>query len=278
LHGSRSISPLVTARGSGDSFVRSTAFEILARAGFVARALVYAIIGVLALEVATGAGGRLTNQQGALQTVANETFGKALLSVLAIGLGGYAAWRLIRAALGHGPEASDNSFERIAGFASGIAYASMCAVAVRILVGGHQTQGGNAKKTTASVFGWPGGTWIVGIADAVVVGVGLYQGYRGITKDFLKDSKVEEMGLSTKKWIGRIGMIGHLARMVVFLLVGSFLIKAAADYKAHDAVGLDGALAKVAHRSYGPLALGIVAAGLIAFALYSLSDARYRRI
>jgi hypothetical protein len=37
-------------------------------------------------------------------------------------------------------------------------------------------------------------------------------------------------------------------------------------------------LAKLAHRSYGPFALGVVAAGLIVFAFYSLSDARYHRI
>ncbi len=66
--------------------------------------------------------------------------------------------------------------------------------------------------------------------------------------------------------------------MVVFALIGIFLIKAAIDYNPHAAVGLDGALAKIVHRSYGPLALGVVAAGLIAFALYSLSDARYRKI
>jgi hypothetical protein len=279
LHGSRSITPLGATRGAGNSFVHSTAFEVFSRAGFVARALVYAIIGVLALEVATGTGGKLTNQQGALRTVANQPFGKVLLTVLAIGLGGYAAWRLIRAAIGHGPEASDNGFERIAGFASGIAYAAMCAVAIGILAGAaQQGQSGSPKKTTADVFGWPGGTWIVGIAGIVVVGIGLYQAYRGLTKQFLKDSKVEEMGASIKRWFGRIGLIGHLARGVVFGLVGTFLIKAAVDYKPHDAVGLDGALAKLAHRSYGPLALGVVAAGLIAFALYSLSDARYHRI
>jgi hypothetical protein len=56
------------------------------------------------------------------------------------------------------------------------------------------------------------------------------------------------------------------------------LIKAAIDYNPNKAVGLDGALAKIAHASYGPVLLGIVAAGLIAFGLYSLSDARYRRI
>jgi uncharacterized protein DUF1206 len=81
-----------------------------------------------------------------------------------------------------------------------------------------------------------------------------------------------------RRWITGIGMFGHLARMVVFGLVGVFLIKAAADYNSSKAVGLDGALAKLAHNSYGPFLLGVVATGLIAFALYSLSDARYRRI
>jgi hypothetical protein len=79
-------------------------------------------------------------------------------------------------------------------------------------------------------------------------------------------------------WIEWIGTFGHLARMVVFALVGVFLIKAAIDFNPSKAVGLDGALAKLAHASYGPLLLGVVAAGLIAFGVYSLSDARYRRI
>jgi hypothetical protein len=154
----------------------------------------------------------------------------------------------------------------------------MCALAIEILLGAGGGSAGNAKKTTAGVFGWPAGTWLVGIAGGVMIGVGLYQGYRGITKKFLDDSKVEEMGPRMKEWIGRLGLIGHLARMVVFGLVGIFLIKAAIDYNSRAAVGLDGALAKIVHHSYGPFLLGIVATGLIAFALYSLSDARYRRI
>jgi hypothetical protein len=66
--------------------------------------------------------------------------------------------------------------------------------------------------------------------------------------------------------------------MVVFGLVGIFLVKAAIEYQPTAAVGLDGALAKLAHQSYGSWLLGLVAAGLVAFAVYSLSDARYRRI
>jgi hypothetical protein len=154
----------------------------------------------------------------------------------------------------------------------------VCLLAIEILVSGHGSTSGSPKKATAGVFGWPGGTWIVGIAGVVMIAVALYQGYRGVTKKFLKDSKVEEMKPEVKKWITRVGTVGHLARMVVFGLVGIFLVKAAIDYNPRQAVGLDGALAKLTHYSYGPLLLGVVAAGLIAFAVYSLSDARYRRI
>jgi hypothetical protein len=269
---------LHSAEAAGESFVHSTAFELLSRAGFVARGLIYAIIGILALKLAFGHGGKLTDQKGALHTVAQQPFGKVLLTLLAIGLGGYSLWRLVRAAIGHGPEGSDSGFDRVAAFASGIAYGVMCFLAVEILLGAGGGSGGSVKKSTAGVLGWPAGTWIVGIAGVVLIGVALYQGYRGITQKFLDESKVEEMGPQVKKWISRLGTFGHLARMVVFGLVGIFVVKAAIDYKPSKAVGLDGALAKIVHHSYGPFLLGIVATGLIAFAVYSLSDARYRRI
>jgi hypothetical protein len=201
------------------------------------------------------------------------------LILVAVGLAGYALWRLLRALLGHGPEDSDNTFDRVAAFGSGIVYAGLCAIAVEILLGSGSSGGSSStQKTTAGVFGWPAGTWLVGIAGAVLIGIGLYQGYRGLSKDFLKDSKTEQMSARARIWIEWIGSFGHLARMVVFGLVGVFLIKAAIDYNPSKAVGLDGALATIAHASYGPFLLGIVAAGLIAFGTYSLSDARYRRI
>ena len=271
--------PVQHAQGGGEKVARSESFEWLARAGFVARGLIYGIIGVLAVKLAVGAGGRTTNQQGALRTIAEQPFGKVLLILVAIGLGGYALWRLIHTLLGHGPEDSDSTFDRVAAFGSGIVYAGLCAVAVEILLGSGSSGGsGNTSKTTAGVFGWPGGTLLVGIAGAVLIGIGLYQGYRGLSKDFLKDSKTEQMGARVRHWIEWIGTFGHLARMVVFGLVGVFLITAAVDYNPNKAVGLDGALAKLVHHSYGPFLLGVVAVGLVAFGLYSLSDARYRRI
>src|SRR6476620_8736757 len=104
----------------GEKVAKSSGFEWLARAGFVARGLIYGIIGILAIKLVVGAGGKTTNQEGALATVARQPFGKVLLILIAIGLGGYALWRLLRALLGHGPEDSDTAFERVAAFASGI--------------------------------------------------------------------------------------------------------------------------------------------------------------
>ena len=123
------------ARAVGEGFVGSPLYPVLSRSGFVARALVYGIIGLLAFDLAIGRGGKITNQQGALRTVAQHSFGHALLAALAVGLGGYAVWRLFRAALGHGREGSDQGIERVGAFGSGVVYALLCVFAVQILVG-----------------------------------------------------------------------------------------------------------------------------------------------
>jgi Domain of Unknown Function (DUF1206) len=270
--------PVRQAQAKGDDVARSPQFEWLARAGLVARGVIYAIIGVLAIKVALGEGGKTTSQQGALETIVRQPFGKALLILMAIGLAGYATWRLVRAAIGHGPEASDDTKERIEGLASGLAYTLLCVTAVSILIGSGGGRSGGADKATGGVLDWPGGQILVGIAGLVIIGVGLHQGYKGIAEKFLEQSKTEQMSERVERAFTALGIFGHLARMIVFALVGWFLLRAAIDYDPDKAVGLDGALTKLADASYGPILLGIVAAGLIGFAAYSVADARYRRV
>jgi hypothetical protein len=269
--------PVREARSAGEGFVHTRAFEVLARAGFVARGLVYGIIGLLAFDLAVGLGGKLANQKGALHTIEHQPFGHFLLALVAVGLGGYSLWRLVRAALGHGPEGSDTTLERLGGLGSGIVYGLICALAVEILLSSAGSSGG-AQKTTKDVFALPAGHWVIGIAGIVMIGVGIYQLVRGVHQKFLDDSKTEQMRPAIKKWFTWFGTVGHVARAIVIGLVGIFLIKAAIDYKADEAIGLDGALAKVYDQPYGPWLLGAVALGLLIFGVFSIGEARYRRI
>jgi Domain of Unknown Function (DUF1206) len=268
-----------SARRGADAVARRPELEWLARAGLVARGVVYGIIGILALKLAVGSSGKATTQRGALMTIAQEPFGQALLIATAVGLAGYALWRLVRAGIGHGTEQNDSGFKRVAGVASGLAYAALCVTAVKILTGASSSGGSNSpKKTTGGVLGWTGGTVIIGVVGAVLIGVALFQGYKGVSKKFLDDSKTREMSRAVKRGFTAIGVFGHLARMVVFGLIGYGLVTAAVDYAPRRALGIDGALSKLAHQPYGPLLLGVVAAGLIGFALYSIADARYAKV
>jgi hypothetical protein len=271
--------PLRSAREGGEALKSQPGFEWLARAGLVARGIVYGVIGLLALKLALGSSGKTTSQQGALQTIAGQPFGKVLLIALAIGLAGYSAWRLMRALLGHGHSERDSAFKRVAAGASGLVYAALCVVAVKILLGTGSSGGSAApRKETAGVLGWSGGTVIVAVAGCVLIGVGLYQGYKGLARAFMDEADTSKASPQTRRAYEALGVFGHLARMVVFALTGYGLLAAAIDYEPRKAIGLDGALQELASNSYGPLLLGIVAAGLVGFALFSIADARFHKI
>lgn len=269
----------VSAQRGGEAVARRREFAWFARFGLVARGVSYAIIGILALKLAAGSGGKATTQRGALLEIAQQPFGRALLIAMIIGLASYAIWRLVRAGIGHGTQDADSAGQRIAGAASGLGYIALSITAVQILIGANSGGGTNSpKKTTGGVLDWTGGTLIVGAIGATLIGVALYQGYVALSKKFLEDSNTAQMSRSVAHVFTALGVFGHLARMVVFGLVGYGLVKAAITYNPRDAIGLDGALSQVAHYSYGPVLLGIVAAGLIGFALYSMADARFRKI
>src|SRR4051794_15180424 len=95
--GGHGADPVDKAQAQGEQVAHSRSFEWFARAGLAARGLIYVIIGVLAIKVAVGEGGSTESQQGALKEIAQQPFGKWLLILTAVGLAGYAVWRLVRA-------------------------------------------------------------------------------------------------------------------------------------------------------------------------------------
>lgn len=271
----------VEARAQTRDAVQSPAFEALARAGFVARGVIYGMVGLLAIQLAMHAGSnRPADQRGAMETIQQQPLGHWLLLAVAIGLAGYSLWRFVQAFYGSGPEGGGDhsTMGRVIAASSGLAYAALCVLAVSILLGTSTTSSKTPHRSTAGVLSWPGGQWLVAAAGALFIVVALYQGYKGVSRKFLDEDKTDEMGPATRTTITVLGVVGHLARMIAFGLIGIFLVKAAIDYAPRKARGLDGALASIAHHSNGQFLLAVVAAGLIAFGAYSIADARYRRI
>lgn len=257
----------------------------VARGGLVAKGLSYAMVGVLAIQVAFGEGGKVTSRQGALATIAQNGLGKVLLIVLALGFAAYALWRFV-SAYAEREEDDDaqgkaKNWGKRAGYVGrGLIYAGLTYTTIRILMGsgGGQSQNQEARSTTAGVLDWPGGRWLVGLAGLAIIGAGAWNAYKGAAGKFEEDWRMGQMSKTERQWGGRVATAGHLARAVVFALIGIFLTKAALEYDPDEAIGLDGALQKLAEASYGALLLGVTAAGLICYALYCLVDARYRDV
>jgi O-antigen/teichoic acid export membrane protein len=260
-------------------------YAVLARSGLVAKGASYGLVGLLAIKLAAGHGGKATSREGALQSLAQHGFGKVVLALLALGLAGYALWRFVQAVVER--EDANDAKEKLkawgkrAGYAGrGLIYAGLTFSALKLLFGGsgEGSQDEKAHRTTAAILDWPAGRLLVGAAGIVIVGVGLWNVYRGLSQKFADKWRTGAMSQVQRTWGGRVGVVGHLARGVVFGLIGIFVTKAAIDYDPKDAIGLDGALRKLAEASYGPYLLGVTAAGLVCYGLYCLVDARHRDV
>jgi uncharacterized protein DUF1206 len=251
----------------------------MARAGLVAKGVSFGIVAVLAIKLAVGDGGKATSREGALHALAGETFGEVVLILLVVGFAAYALWRFVEAWAAPGDDAKKWA-KRLGSVGRGLVYAGLAFSAAKIVAGaaGSGSQDEKAHRATATLLSWPAGTWLVGIGGAVVIGVGLWNLYRGLARKFENKWRTGEMGATARTWGSRAGTVGHVARAVVFGLIGVFVIKAALEYDPKEAIGLDGALQKLASATYGPYLLGVTAAGLLAYGFYCLVDARYRDV
>lgn len=261
---------------------RSRPFELAIRLGFVARAVTYGVVGAIALALAVGAGSAPTapNQQGALALIARAPLGLVAVAVAAAGLLAYALWKLGQGLFGAGPEGGGGRrpLDRIGNAAGGIGYLIFFAVSVRILFGSSSGGSQQPSHAAAGVLGWPGGPAIVAVAGAAMAAISLYQIYDAIRGRFAQDSKLGEMDRVERRAFMLLGRIGLTSRALVFAIIGYFLLRTALSFDPHEAVGVDGALARVHREPAGTLLLALVAAGLLVFAVYSLFEARWRRL
>jgi Domain of Unknown Function (DUF1206) len=259
----------------------------LARAGLVAQGVTFGLVAVLALEVAAGRRGKVEDRPGALQALAQTSVGRFLLGAIAVGLGGYAFWRFAQALLAEKLESGEEVgvFKRIGYAGRGLIYAWLCVMCAALVfeadepvTGGGGGGGQEEDRATRIALEQPFGRYLVLAVGIGIVGAALFNLYRGLTRKFRDELKEEQMGREERRWYTLLGVAGHLARAVIFGLIGLFLLRAAWQYDPDEAIGLDGALAKLARADYGPVLLGCMAMGLMAYGAFCLVQARYREV
>lgn len=249
----------------------------MARLGLIARAVVYLLIGWLAVQIALGHRSHEANQRGAIAEIAQQKFGMVLLWLLGLGLAAYALWRWNEAAFGTAAQGRETG-PRLRSLVRGSVYAAFAVMTFSFIAGtSRQSQSHQQVTTTARVMRHDGGRWLVGLVGLIVVVVGLMLIVEGARKKFTKQLRMSELTGGKRKGVVGIGMIGNVARGIVFALAGVLVIDAAVTYDPDKSTGLDGALRTLADRSYGPWILGILAAGLIVFGLYGLAEARWAK-
>lgn len=243
----------------------ATMFRIITRLGFAARGLIYALIGYLALR-----SGRTEDPGGVLDYL-SSTAGRLLVAAMAVGFFAYAAWRLLEAWIdseGHGSDWHGIG-ARLAGAGSGIVHLGFGFVATRLAAGGHK--GGDSSKTAAATaLDLPGGELVLYLAAAFLAGVGFAQLRKAWQLKFLRHL---ESRAAAQTWIAWLGRLGYLARGVIFGLTAWLFLQAARAHSSAAAGGIDEALGALPR----PLQIA-VAGGLVLFGLFSLVEARFRRI
>ncbi|CAN5144314.1 DUF1206 domain-containing protein [soil metagenome] len=251
----------------------------MGRVGFVAMGVVHLLVGVLAImsvvSIVSASG-----SQDALKQIVQLPFGQVLLIVVAVGLVNYALWRFIQASMDTDAKGSDfKGFATRIGFAViGVVYLGLAFSAVKIFLGTQSSDSVWAQSWTAWLLAQPFGQWLVGLAALIAAAVGILHFYIAYDTKFRENWKLAEMSDSQEKWGTWFGIVGFIARGVVFCIIGFFLAYAAWQSNAGKVRDFGSALDALEQQPYGVWLLGIVAVGLFSYGIFMFFQARFRRI
>lgn len=256
------------------------AIEGAARWGLATRGVLYLLIGVLALRIAFGERGEQADRGGALQVLAQQPFGAALVWAVGVGLVCMALWRLSEAVFGAAGPDGRAARKRLAGAARAVFY-GVVAYSVLSFAAGEKGSGSSDRQSqdvTARVLDLPYGRWLVAIGGTAVAVAGVWIAVRALRRGFRKHLKTGAMSPRTRRTVEALGVCGGVARGAVFTVAGGFALSAALRYDPDKAKGIDDTLRTFAGTAAGPWLLVAVALGLALFGVFSVAMARWRRV
>jgi len=251
----------------------------LARLGYVAKGVVYLVIGFLALREALGAGGKTTDPSGAMRSIGSQPFGGVMLALLAVGLACYALWKLVQGVLdADGKGSAPHGILRRVGYVGSAAIHGTLAFTAAQSILGAEDSSEDAATASALAYQPPLGQILVGLVGLGVIGVGLYQLYAAYKAMFRADLRLDLMSDTQERWVTYAGRIGTAARALAISLAGAFVVLAAYQSDPSETRSLGAALESLQQQPLGSYMLGAIAVGLLVYGVFMFAIARYRRI
>ncbi|MEV0612488.1 DUF1206 domain-containing protein [Nonomuraea sp. NPDC050404] len=261
------------ARQATRQAAASRPMAMLTRVGLACRGVLYALIGVVALQIAMGDGSQEADKAGAISTLAGLPFGAVLLWIMVAGFVALALWQASEALFGHG-----KALERAESVARVVVYGLVVTTLISMLTT-HKAPSDDQKSQdiTAKLLDLPAGPVIVGALGLGLVVLGVYWVHRGLTKGFKEELDLGRMSPKARTAMERLGLGGYVARGAIAALAGVFIGQAAITYDPDKAGGIDATLRQFADTPAGPWLLAVVALGVLLFAGYCFGEARWRR-
>jgi len=252
---------------------RSPAFQMLARAGYVFIGLVHILVGAIALQIDKGQGGQ-ADQSGAIGSLASKPGGPFLLWAGFAACAALALWMVGEAVFEARSETDSKKKLQNAASAAGkaVVFGFLAFTFAVFASGGSKSSSQSASDFTAKLMAAPAGVVLLTAIGLAIIGAGVFYAYRGLTRKFMKDLQDPGNARTAVEWIGTIG---YVAKGVVLALVGILIVVAAATADPSKSTGLDGGLKTLGSQPYGVFLLAAVAAGLVAYGVYSMARARY---
>jgi hypothetical protein len=258
-----------------------TFLEVIARLGFVAKGLVYFMVGLLALQTAIGLGGESASTQHALQELIYQPLGAVLLIGCAIGLLAHGLWKVLQSVIDPEERTANKKiiFLRMIDFFIGLLYFSFAYMAWQIFQGFQtQSSGQSTEIWVGKILEFEYGNWLVLFLGLLIFITGLYQFYTAYTANFDYSFNIKEMTSTEQKLLRKMGQIGISAWGVVYGMVAFLFYQSAIHFNAQKAGGIDKALNALHNQPFGIWILGITAVGLLIYGAYLLTLSYYHKI
>jgi type IV secretory pathway VirB2 component (pilin) len=253
-------------------------FERFARAGFVVSGLMHLVIGYLAIRIALGSGGGDVDQSGALATVSATPGGVVVLWFAVVAFLSMSLWRFAETALGRKTDpksqgATAETVDRVKALSLALVYLGLAYSTLGFARGAGRSAGQQNSTMTARLMQSTAGTVALILAAVIIVAVGGYHVYKGVSRNFVDDLEGRPSRL-----VRTLGIVGYVAKGVTIAVAGMLVIVAVSRSEPEKATGLDGALKTLGAQPYGPVLLIAAAAGIITYGLYSFAMARYTKM